>query len=88
MTLIAHALSVIPLIQEKVLVGVVTILLGASCNKDTRGIVFVPHNEKVESYAAKQLKVGIRVEFGLVELLSFAPSLILEYFYSSRRNNI
>ena len=88
MTLFAHALSVIPLIQEKVLVGVVTILLGVSCNRDTRGIVFVPQNEKVESYAAKRLKVGIRVEFGLVELLSFALCLILEYFDSSRRNNI
>ena len=67
MTLFVHALSAIPLIQEKVLVGMVTILLGASCNRDTRGSVFVPHNEKVESSAAKQLKVGIRVEFGLVE---------------------
>ena len=88
MTLFAHALSVIPLIQEKVLVGVVTILLGVSCNRDTRGIVFVPQGGKVESYAAKRLKVGIRVEFGLVELLSFALCLILEYFDSSRRNNI
>ena len=88
MTLFAHVLSVIPLIQEKVLVRVVIILLGVSCNKDTRGSVFVPHNEKVESYAAKQLKVGIRVEFGLVVLLSFAPYLILEYFDSSRRKNI
>ena len=88
MTLFVHALIVIPLIQEKVLVGVLTILLGVSCNRDTRGIVFVPHNEKVESYAAKRLKVGIRVEFGLVVLLSFAPYLILEHFDSFRRNNI
>ena len=88
MTLFAHVLSVIPLIQEKVLVGVVIILLGACCNRDTRGIVFVPHKEKVASYAAKQLKMGICVEFGLVELLSFALCLILEYFDSSRRNNI
>ena len=88
MILFAHALSAIPLIQEQVLVGVVTILLGVSCDGDTRGSVFVPHNEKVESSAAKLLKAGIHVEFGLVELLSFALCLILEYFDSSRRNNI
>ena len=88
MILFSHVLSVIPLIQEKVLVRVVKIMLGVSCDGDTRGSVFVPHNEKVESYAAKRLKVGIHVEFGLVELLSFALCLILEYFDSSRRNNI
>ena len=88
MTLFAHVLSVIPLIQEKVLARVVIILLGVSCNKDTRGSGFVPHNEKVESSAAKLLKAGIHVEFGLVVLLSFALCLILEYFNSFRRNNI
>ena len=88
MILFAHALSAIPLIQEKVLVRVVKIMLGVSCDGDTRGSVFVQHNEKVESYAAKGLKVGIRVEFGLVEPLSFAHSLMLEYLDLFRKSNI